>query len=250
MRGLRGKVAVVTGGARGIGLATLERLGEEGCRLVVADVDVPAAEKAAAGLAAGGAEALAVGVDVTDEASVAAMVEAVRARFGRVDVLVNNAGIYPVADWWEISAEEWDRVQSVDLRGTFLVSRAVFPLMRAQGGGRIVNISTGGVLRGRARLAHYVAAKAGVIGLTRVMARESGRFGIRVNAVMPGYVETDTARGMWDAATLQSILTGQSLSHRYLVPEDIAAAVTFLVSDDSAMVSGQVLNVDGGTSMP
>lgn len=245
---LAGKVAVITGGAAGIGLAYARRFLAEGARVVLADVvdPVPAAEK----LDAAG-RALGVRTDVSDEASVRAMVEAALARFGRIDVLVNNAAVFATLKpraFDEIPAAEWDRVMAVNVTGVWHCVRAVVPVMRRQGGGRIVNVASAIVAKGTALLLHYVTSKGAVVAMTRALARELGPSGITVNAVAPGLILSDTVQANPDITGFQAaaIMQARSLK-RDAYPEDVEGAVVFLASDDSAFMSGQTLIVDGGS---
>ena len=225
---LEGQVAIVTGGARGIGRAIAERLGREGAEVVVLDLDGSPA------------------VDVADERAVRAAVARVLAAHGRVDVLVNNAGIFPYTPFSELTFAEWRRVLATDLDGVFLCSQAVYPAMRDRGYGRIVNVSSAAYLVGVGGLVHYTAAKGGVIGLTRALARDAGAHGITVNAVMPGFVETPgVLENPEDAAMFDVILPEQSVPRRGQ-PEDIAECVAYLASPQASFITGQTVNVDGG----
>jgi NAD(P)-dependent dehydrogenase (short-subunit alcohol dehydrogenase family) len=245
---LAGKVAIVTGGAAGIGFAYARRFLAEGARVVLADVADPVA--AAEKLDAGGA-ALGVPTDVSDAASVRAMVEAAVARFGRVDVLVSNAAVFATLSpqpFDEIPESEWDRVMAVNVKGVWNCARAVAPVMRAQGGGRIVNVASAIVAKGTALLLHYVASKGAVVAMTRALARELGPAGITVNAVAPGLILSDTvqANPSITGFQLSAVMQARSL-RRDAFPEDVEGTVLFLASDDSAFMSGQTLIVDGGS---
>jgi NAD(P)-dependent dehydrogenase (short-subunit alcohol dehydrogenase family) len=245
---LKDKTAIVTGGAAGIGFAYARRFLAEGARVVVADVvdPLPAAEKLG-----DGDRVLAVRTDVSDIAAVRAMVDATVARFGRVDVLVNNAAIFATLGprrFEDIPEDEWDRVMAVNVRGVWNGARAVAPVMRARGGGRIVNVASAIVAKGTAMLLHYVTSKGAVVAMTRALARELGPDGITVNAVAPGLILSDTVQAN-PAITdfqLDAIMRVRSLK-REAFPEDVEGAVVFLASDDSAFMSGQTLVVDGGS---
>lgn len=242
---LIGKVALVTGAARGIGRHISLRFAREGARVVAADLDGDGARRVAAEVAATGAEALALEVDVGDPASVDAAFAAVGQRFGRLDVLVNNAGIGSNQPVLEMPLAEWERNLRVNLTGTFLCAQAAARLMVRQGGGRIINIASISGQRGGIGRGAYGAAKAGVIQLTRVMAVELAARGVRVNAISPGPVDTDQSRGTHTPATRRAYLD-RIPQQRYGQGWEIAAAAVFLASDDASFVAGHVLNVDGG----
>ena len=245
---LPGKVAVITGGAAGIGFAYAKRFLAEGARVVVADVADPAA--AVDKLDAAG-RAHRVRADVSDAGSVRAMVEATLARFGRVDVLVNNAAVFATLKpqpFDEIPEAEWDRVMAVNVKGVWNCARAVAPAVRAQGGGRIVNVASAIVAKGTALLMHYVTSKGAVVAMTRALARELGPDRITVNAVAPGLILSDTVQANPDITAFQetAIMQARSLK-RDAFPDDVEGTVVFLASDDSAFMSGQTLIVDGGS---
>jgi NAD(P)-dependent dehydrogenase (short-subunit alcohol dehydrogenase family) len=245
---LHDKVAVVTGGAAGIGFAYAKRFLAEGARVVVADVADPAA--AVDKLDAAG-RALGVRTDVSDAASVRAMVETALARFGRIDVLVNNAAVFATLKpqpFDEIPEAEWDRVMAVNVKGVWNCARAVVPAMRAQGGGRIVNVASAIVAKGTAMLMHYVTSKGAVVAMTRALARELGPDRITVNAVAPGLILSDTVQANPDITAFQATAVMQARSlRRDAFPDDVEGTVVFLASDDSAFMSGQTLVVDGGS---
>ncbi len=251
--GLRGKVVIVTGGGAGIGRATALCFAEEGARVAVWDVNQQAAASVAQEAAAGGAETLADRVDVTDRASVDAGVAGVIERWKRIDVLVNNAGIVRDAQllkWKDgalagaMSDDVFDSVLKVNLRGVFLCTRAVAPLLIAGGGGVILSASSVVGLYGNFGQTNYVATKAGVIGMTRTWARELGRYNIRVNAVAPGFIATEILRAMPEKI-IQNMVEHTPLG-RMGKPEEIAEAYVWLASDRASFVHGAVLSVDGG----
>jgi len=245
---LSGKVAVITGGAAGIGFAYARRFIAEGARVVVADVADPGA--AVDKLDATG-RALGVRADVSDAGSVRAMVEAALARFGRIDVLVNNAAVFATLKpqpFDEIPDAEWDRVMAVNVKGVWNCACAVVPAMRAQGGGRIVNVASAIVAKGTAMLMHYVTSKGAVVAMTRALARELGPDRITVNAVAPGLIMSDTVQANPDITAFQATAVTQARSlRRDAFPDDVEGTVVFLASDDSAFMSGQTLIVDGGS---
>ena len=238
------KVAIVTGGARNIGAVYAGALAAEGARVVVADVlDGSAAAK---DIREAGGEAVAVEVDVSREDDTLRMAQAAVDAFGRVDILVNNAAIYLSINrrpFYEISAEEWDRVTSVNIKGAFLCAKAVLPHMRDQGGGRIINISSNTVMAGTPDFLHYVASKSALIGMTRSMARELGTYGINVNAIAPGLVEHE---GQTVPPEISASRVDARSIKRQQVPQDLTGAVLYLASSDSDFVTGQTLVVDGG----
>ena len=244
---LSGKVAIVTGGAAGIGFAYARRFLAEGANVVLADV----ADAVAAAEKLGADRALGVRTDVSDVAAVRAMVEAAIGRFGRIDVLVNNAAVFATLrprPFDEIPEAEWDRVMAVNVKGIWNCTRAVAPVMRAQGGGRIVNVASAIVAKGTALLLHYVTSKGAVVAMTRALARELGPSGIAVNAVAPGLIMSDTVQANPDIREFQraAVMQARSLK-REAFPDDVEGAVVFLASDDSAFMSGQTLIVDGGS---
>ena len=247
MTGLAGRVAVVTGAARGIGRGIAEALAAEGASMVVADVDAEGAERVAEALAGAGVQALGVPVDVGVEVDARRLAEATVDAFGRVDVLVNNAGVASSSPLIETTLDEWNRVLAVDLTGVFLCSRAVAPTMIAQGSGVIVNVGSQLGLRGAPNLAAYCAAKAGVHGLTKALARELAPHGIRVNAIAPGPVDTEILVDV-DAETMAGILAEIPLG-RVAQVEEIAPIVALLASDGGTYFTGSVVNVSGGHVM-
>ena len=248
MSRLAGQVVVVTGGAAGLGLAYARRFLAEGARVALADVVDPAG--AVAGLGAGD-RALGLRVDVAVAEAAAGMAEETRRRFGRIDVLVNNAAVFATLKpqaFDTIPEAEWDRVMAVNVRGVWNCVRAVAPVMRAQGGGRIVNVASAIVGKGTPWLLHYVASKGAVIAMTRALARELGPDNITVNALAPGLILSDSVRRNPDVSGFQAeaVLQARSL-RRDAFPEDVEGAAVFLASADSAFITGQTLVVDGGS---
>lgn len=245
MRGLKDKVVVVTGAGRGIGRATAQRFAEEGSKVVVAELSPVLGQEAAEALRGVGYEASFVQVDVSKRESVQAMVKAVQERYGRIDALINNAGILADKTLKKMSDEDFDKVIAVNLRGTYVMTQEVAAVMREQGtGGAIVNAASVVALYGNVGQTNYVASKAGVIGMTRVWARELGRDKIRVNAVAPGFIETEMTQQI--PAKITEMLVAKVPLGRMGSVEEVAALYAFLASDDGAYVSGAVLSVDGG----
>ncbi len=237
-------VAIVTGAAQGLGRAFCLKLAEQGARLVVADINLEGATATAREL---GGDALPVQVDVSNESDTLAMAQAALVRWGRIDILVNNAGIYAELTrkpFEEIPPDEWDRVMAVNLKGPWLCARAVVPAMKKQRRGKIVNISSTTYFSGAVHWAQYVASKAGVIGLTRVMAKELGEYGICVNVIAPGFTLTDASRSLMPDADTFAVDRGAI--KRAEQPEDLTGLVAFLASPESDFITGQTIVVDGG----
>ncbi len=241
---LKDKVAIVTGAGRGIGLTTAQTFAREGARVVLCDRDLAEIEQAAADLAAAGAQVLAVQADTSASDSVAQLVQKVLDAYGRIDILVNNAGIIRDKQLLKMEESEFDQVIAVNLKGVYLCARAIAEVMASQGGGVILNASSVVALYGNFGQTNYVASKAGVVGMTKVWARELGRKGIRVNAVAPGFIETRMTEGIPDKV-IDKLLERVPLG-RMGKPQDIANAYLWLASDEAAYVSGHVLSVDGG----
>jgi 3-oxoacyl-[acyl-carrier protein] reductase len=245
-RGLAGKVAAVTGAGQGIGRAIALALAREGATVVVSDIDLKIAQQTAQDIEAGGGQAAALKVDVTDRQDAEALTERAVQLFGRLDILVNNAGVYPSAPIIETKEEEWDLVMAINLKGVFLCSQAAVKQMIDQHEGVIVNIASVDAKTRTTGNAHYAAAKAGVISFTRTLACEMAPHGIRVNAVAPGWIGTETLRkksDRWQQA-IKEIPVG-----RLGTPEDVAEAVLFLVSGVAGYITGEVLDVNGGMFM-
>jgi NAD(P)-dependent dehydrogenase (short-subunit alcohol dehydrogenase family) len=241
---LEGKVAIVTGAAQGIGRAIAEGLAREGARIVVADLR--GAEEAAAAFSDG----VGLTVDVSNEAAVQRMTDAVVEQCGSIDILVNNAGLYasiPMRTFLEIPLDEWRRVMDVNVASMFLTCRAVVPIMQAQGGGKIVNISSGTPFRGVPFLLHYVTSKGAIVAFTRALAKEIGTSGVLVNCVAPGFT---MSAGVEEHPEVVQALRQASVSSRTIqrdqVPEDVVGAVVYLSGPSSSFVTGQTIVIDGG----
>jgi 3-oxoacyl-[acyl-carrier protein] reductase len=244
------RVAIVTGAARGIGAAVAERLGQDGLGVAVLDLDDAACADTVGRVEATGARALAVAVDVSDEESVAAAVARVADELGAPTVLVNNAGITRDNLLFKMTADDWDAVLQVHLRGAFLMSRATQAHMTKAGWGRIVNLSSTSALGNRGQ-ANYAAAKAGMQGFTKTLAIELGKFGVTANAIAPGFIVTDMTRATAERIGVtfeefQEARAKETPVPRVGTPADIAHAVSFFVSDGASFVTGQVLYVAGG----
>jgi len=239
-----GKVAIVTGGGRGIGARYCRGLASEGARVMVADINEAGAQQVARDI-----DGSSIHVDVANEGSVRAMVDTTLRTFGRVDALINNAAIFtelmPRKAFDAISVEDWDRVMSVNVRGCWLCARAVAPLFRQQRSGVIVNISSGTIFNGTDGFAHYVTSKAAVWGMARVLARELGPYGVRVNSITPGLTSSEMVQEVYPAEMLAARAQAR-VFQREEQPEDLVGTVVFLCSDASAFTTGQTFNVDGG----
>jgi 2-dehydro-3-deoxy-L-rhamnonate dehydrogenase (NAD+) len=245
---LSGKVAIVTGAARGLGWAIAERLARDGVKLVLAEVDLAGAEEKAALIRRMGREVLPLRVDVSRWEDVQAMVKEIMARFGRIDILVNNAGVLgPYAPVMEYPEAEWDRVVEVNLKGVFLCCKAVLPVMKAQAYGKIVSMASVAGKDGNANMAPYAATKAAIICLTKTLGKEMAPFNVYVNCVSPALCETDMAAAM--TPEQRALLTSKIPLGRLGRPEEVAAVVKFLASDESSFVTGQCYDISGGRSV-
>jgi NAD(P)-dependent dehydrogenase (short-subunit alcohol dehydrogenase family) len=251
MARLAGRVAIVTGGAKGIGRHYSFALAAEGARVMIADV-ADGEEIACEIAAAHGANSVASAIaDVSDEAAVSNLVAAAIDRFGRIDILVNNAALFaPLAEQkcTEIDAATWDQVMAVNLRGPFLMVKHVVPHMQAQGYGKIINIGSGTAYRGIPWMLHYVTSKGGIMAFTRALARELGEHGIRVNTLAPGFTMSDTvmAQNPGHVASARERAVASRSLKRDETPADLLGALVFLASADSDFVTGQTIAVDGG----
>ncbi|MBX9773879.1 MAG: glucose 1-dehydrogenase [Xanthobacteraceae bacterium] len=247
---LAGRVAIVTGAGQGIGRAFARAYARAGAIPVIAERNRSAAESVAREIGDIGHDALAVETDVADPHSVGRMAETVLARFGRIDILVNNAAVFSTLEmrpFEEIPLAEWDTVLRVNVTGPFLCARAVLPAMRAAARGRIINMASGAVTLGRPNYLHYIASKGALVGMTRSMARELGPSGITVNAILPGATFTEIERKTVTPVQKERIVAMQCIP-RPQIPDDLIGALLFLSSDASAFMTGQSLTVDGGAT--
>ena len=243
------RTAIVTGGASGIGLAISERLAADGHSVALFDRNGDAAVAAAEKIAASGAAAIGVTVDVTDRAQIDAGVAETRSRLGAATILVNNAGLDGFAPFLKITEEAWNQILDVNLTGTFRCCQAVVPDMIEAGWGRIVNISSSSAQGGQPYMTHYVASKAGMIGLTKALALELGPSGITVNTIPPGFIDTPMLRAAEAKGRLGTNvdeIAARTPVRRAGRPDDIAAMCAFLVRDEASYITGQVIGVNGG----
>jgi 3-oxoacyl-[acyl-carrier protein] reductase len=241
---IKDKVVVITGSGRGIGRVAAEHLASEGAKVVIADRDPATVAEAAATIKGSGGEAMGEVVDVTDRASLEAMATRVVEKWGRIDVLINNAGITQDATLAKMTEEQFDRVIDINLKGVFNATQAVLPQMVAQGKGKIINTSSVVGLYGNFGQTNYAATKAGVIGMTKSWAKELARKGITANAVAPGFIVTDMTAAMPEKVL--GLMQDKTPVGRLGLPSDIAKAYLFLASDDADFINGHVLCVDGG----
>ncbi|MCK9907928.1 3-oxoacyl-ACP reductase FabG [Microbacteriaceae bacterium K1510] len=247
---LKERVVIITGAGQGIGRAFAKAFAMAGARVVIAELNENKAAAVSEEIMKAGGEAFAVTTDVADEASVKEMVEVVEDEYNRVDVLINNAGIFSTLEmrpFDQIPLEEWEQVLRVNLTGPFLCARAVLPAMRRAKWGRIINIASGAVRLGRPNYLHYIASKAALGGMSLSMARELGADGITVNAILPGATFTEIERKTVSPEQKERIVAMQCIP-RPEAPEDLVGAALFLASDASAFVTGQTINLDGGVT--
>ncbi|MBI4593299.1 MAG: glucose 1-dehydrogenase [Candidatus Rokubacteria bacterium] len=247
---LKGRVAVVTGGNGGIGLGMARGLAQAGARIVVAARNQAKSRAAVAALEGLGAEAVALAVDVADEASVAGLVQAVGDRWGRLDVLVNNAGINIRKPVQDLAPAEWRRILDTNLTSAFLLSRAAYPVMKARGGGKVINIGSMLSIFGAAFAPAYGASKGGVVQLTRSLATAWARDNIQVNVVLPGWIDTDlTRQARREVPGLDETVLKRTPAGRWGVPDDLAGIAVFLAGPASDFITGAAIPVDGGYSI-
>jgi 3-oxoacyl-[acyl-carrier protein] reductase len=246
---LKDRVALVTGAGSGIGAGVAELFARHGARVYSIDVNGAAAEAAAAAIRSEGGFAAAFAADVRNSEMLKAVVDDAMARFGRIDVLINNAGIYPRHSFFEMTEQQWDEMQDVNLKGMFRLAKLVLPHMAAQRSGHVVNISSVTFFVAPKNLSHYIASKGGVIGLTRALAREMGEYDVHVNCITPGAVETEGEKLLNPPKEQIDAIVGLQSLKRRILPLDIARVCLFLSSELSDGMTGQTLNVDGGWVM-
>lgn len=243
---LDGKVCIVTGAARGLGRAFALKLADEGANVAICDIEMEALERVAKEIESKGRGVLHMRTDVSKPEDTKAMAQRVWEAFGKIDGLVNNAALYygiGRRPFYEIDAASFDRMMEVNVKGTWLCVCAVFPFMKAQGKGKIVNLASEVFFTGTIGFAHYVASKGAVVGLTRALASELGPFNICVNAIAPGYIDTEASRTIGDVTKYD---VSRTPLQRLGKPEDITGIVAFLLSDDADFITGQTILVDGG----
>jgi len=253
MKRLENHVALVTGGGRGIGKAIAKRLYTEGAKLAICGTTPDILQNAAKEI---GADVLPIVCDVSQSNQIETMVRQIRDRFGKVDILVNNAAIMirhiglqrASRAFYELDESDWDKVMSVNVKGMWLCAKAVFPDMRSQNWGRIINIASDTVYMGRGNGLQYITSKAAVVGLTRGLAFEVGKYGITVNAISPGLTQTETVQEH-DFAKMSEQIAQNSAIPRLEYPEDLAGTAAYLASDDAAFVTGQTISVSGGLAL-
>jgi NAD(P)-dependent dehydrogenase (short-subunit alcohol dehydrogenase family) len=247
MKPLENQVVIVTGAAGGLGRAFALAFAEQGASVAAADINLSGAQETAALIHARQENTAALQVNVADEASAQIMAQEVAEKFGRIDILVNNAAIYAGLErkpFYELDAEVWDRVMAVNVKGTWLCAKAVFPYMKQNGRGKIINVSSATVFSGSPLWAHYVASKGAVIALTRALAREAGDFGITVNALAPGFTLTEASLNLIENAEQYGATRGAIKRAQHA--DDVIGAALFFASPASDFITGQTLIVDGG----
>ena len=244
-----GKIVIVTGAAIGNGRAFAELFASEGAQVIIADLDEAKETVSQIDEISGAKKALSIQTDITDETQVASLVSKVKEKFGRIDILVNNAGLYEEEPFDLLTFDKWKQMLELNLNGLFLMSKAVLPSMKTNNFGRIISMSSNTIWLGTPYLVHYVTSKMGIIGFTRALASEVGQFGITVNAITVGLTAIQRPPGsrLTQGSILEHLLPPQAI-HRAETPEDLAAIVSFLASSDSAIITGQTINVDGGVA--
>ncbi|WP_292294657.1 glucose 1-dehydrogenase [Marivita sp.] len=243
---LKDRVAIVTGGSGGIGIAICEAFAAEGAIVIVSDIDAENAERVADDLRRSGADATALHADVSEEESAEALIDGALRQYSRVDILVNNAGARIIKGLTEHTLSDWQKMIAINLTGPFLCSRAVIPHMVAQGSGNIINLGSIASFTGRPNRCGYVAAKSGVLGLTRAMAADLAGKNVRVNTIAPGMIASPFNKSFAEAPDTGEAWAGENLVGRWGQPADIAGAAVYLASDDSSFVNGSEIKIEGG----
>ena len=242
---IRDKVVIVTGAAAGIGAGVARLFAAEGAHVYLVDLDGPEVRKLAGELQSAGGSAFGFEADARDRDAMAAVVDQAMTRFSRIDVLINNAGVYPRQPFLEMTEEQWDTMQDINLKSVFHCTKLVMPHMVRQRSGAVVNISSVTVFTGLAPLTHYITSKAAILGFTRALAREMGEHNVRVNCITPGAIETEGERKLLTKEQADTVIEVQSLKRR-ITPVDVARVCLFLSTELSDAMTGQTLNVDGG----
>jgi NAD(P)-dependent dehydrogenase (short-subunit alcohol dehydrogenase family) len=246
MNSLSNKIVVITGAAGGIGTVLTKRFLGDGSKVCATDISSEALEKLSADLG-NPRNLITVKADISNEESCSHLYEAVAEKWNAVDVIINNAGWFPFTEFEKISFADWHKVIGINLDGTFLVTKSLLPLLKGSAAGRIINIASGSIFDPPPGQAHYVAAKAGVIGLTRALAVELGAFNITVNAITPGLTATPIVLKSFPPELIDKLAQQGALKRRQQ-PEDLVGAIAFLASEDASFITGQTINVDGGRS--
>ncbi|MCG8543106.1 MAG: glucose 1-dehydrogenase [Alphaproteobacteria bacterium] len=244
---LKNKASIITGGASGIGLAIAQKFAVEGATVLVVDLDGDAAADAAGNIEVGGGKAVGIAADITKRSDVASMVDVALDRFGHIDVLVNNAGSRIIKPFLDHSEEDWRRMLDVNLTGHFLCCKAVLPHMLEAGRGRIINMASIAGTVGRPNRAGYVAAKGGLLALTRALAADMAGKNITVNSLSPGMIASPFNRQFAEDQVVGAAWNTENLVQRWGQPEDVAGIAAFLASDEAAFITGETINVDGGS---
>ncbi len=244
-----GKIVIVTGAAIGNGQAFAQLFASEGAQVIIADLDEAKETVTSIDAITGAKKAISIPTDITSEKEVVKLIAKIKDQFGRIDILVNNAGLYEEEPFDLLNFDSWKRMLEVNLNGMFLMSKGVLPSMKANNFGRIINMSSNTIWLGTPYLVHYVTSKMGIIGFTRALASEVGQFGITVNAITVGLTATQRPAGsrLTQGSILEHLLPPQAI-HRAETPEDLAGIVSFLASAESAIITGQTINVDGGVA--
>jgi NAD(P)-dependent dehydrogenase (short-subunit alcohol dehydrogenase family) len=248
---VEGKVIIITGAAQGLGSSYAEFLAKNGAKLVLADISEKKLAKTAAFIQSQGGKCVGLNVDVQSKKQTEEMAKTTVEQFGRIDVLVNNAAMFAglkKKTLMELEPEEWDQVMSVNVKGSFLCCRAVFPQMKAQKKGKIINISSGTFFNGASLLTHYVTSKGAIMGLTHALARELGEYNITINALAPGFTITDAALGIESDQKYREFVVSRRALKREQVPEDLTGTMLYLCSSASDFLTGQTIVVNGGDS--